>query len=367
MSTKEYMLDRINSNQIFKHFERDYSLFFISTWGKSHTEILNSPQYGDGAITLVLGVFANNMSQYYRLASDNEKLIDVVGDKMIANAGLRNEIFQNYIKYGEAMLALFEEIKQHPTVDSEFIKKLALTCTNLVGYQILLIHRTDSYEKKFKDYPEIPEEIHRLRKKYESAFGLFETHFEMMCQQLLQERKDATLNELKLLTVDEFLVFIESDTLPTNIPERRQLTIVSHIPQTEYFFGAAAQPIEKAIRDNEEKFQQRQLNDTVIRGQTVYGKGTIVGTCQLITDYEEVKNLAEGNILVTPSTLPKYNHIYPRAKAIVTDEGGVLAHAAIFCREQHIPGIIGTKVATKVIRNGNKIELNLDSGTVNIL
>lgn len=367
MISVDTVISRINSGPLFKHFERDYSLFFISTWGKSHNEILNSPKYGDGAITLNLDVYANNICQYYRLVADNEKLVNVITDKIIADSNLRENIFQNYSRYGGVMLALFEEIKHKPTINADFVQRLASAATNLVGYQILIIHRTDSYEVKFKSHPEIPQEIYYLRKKYESAFGLFETHFEMVCQQLLEERKNVTLQQLKLLNADEFIDFVSSNRLPTNLEERKDLVIVSHIPTTEYFFGKAAQPIAKAIQDNEKIFQKQQLESAILKGRTVWGRGKVIGICQVITNYDEIQNLKEGSILITPSTLPKYNHIYPRAKAIVTDEGGVLAHAAILCRESKIPGIIGTKVATKILRDGFNIELSLDRGVVRVL
>lgn len=367
MSTKDYILERIASGPLLKHFERDYSVFFISTWGKSHAEILNASKYTDGAITLVLGVYTKNVCQYYRLISDNEKVLNTVGDKMIANIEVRDEIFGNYALYGDQMLSFFEEIKQKPHIDRAYIERLAELCSNLVGYQILIIHRTDLYEQKFKNHPDILQTIYDLRKKYEPAFGLFETHFELLREYLLEERKNVTLEELKVLTHEEFATFVETNVLPENMPKRKELVVISHIPITEYFFGEDARVIEQAIRENERVFSFQASRSISIHGSTVYGNGRIHGACQVITDYDQMESLKEGSILVTPSTLPKYNHIYQRAKAIITDEGGVLAHVAILCRESKIPGIIGTTVATKKISRGSTVELNLDTGTIQVI
>ena len=56
-----------------------------------------------------------------------------------------------------------------------------------------------------------------------------------------------------------------------------------------------------------------------------------------------------------------------KAKAIITDEGGITCHAAIVSREFKIPCIIGTKKATKVLRDGDLIEVDADKGIVRIL
>lgn len=55
------------------------------------------------------------------------------------------------------------------------------------------------------------------------------------------------------------------------------------------------------------------------------------------------------------------------AGAIVTDEGGVLSHAAIVSREMKKPAVIGTKIATQVLKNGMMVEVDADKGVVKIL
>ena len=50
--------------------------------------------------------------------------------------------------------------------------------------------------------------------------------------------------------------------------------------------------------------------------------------------------------------------------AIITDEGGILSHAFVVARELKIPCVIGTKIATKVLKDGDKVEVNADKGIV---
>jgi pyruvate,water dikinase len=55
-----------------------------------------------------------------------------------------------------------------------------------------------------------------------------------------------------------------------------------------------------------------------------------------------------------------------KASAFVTDEGGILCHAAIVSREMKKPCIIGTKIATKLLKDGDIIEVDANNGFVNI-
>jgi len=53
--------------------------------------------------------------------------------------------------------------------------------------------------------------------------------------------------------------------------------------------------------------------------------------------------------------------------AIVTDEGGITCHASIVSREMRIPCIVGTKNATRALRNGQIVEVRADIGVVKVL
>ena len=74
--------------------------------------------------------------------------------------------------------------------------------------------------------------------------------------------------------------------------------------------------------------------------------------------------MGQGDILVTEMTTPDFVPAMKRASAIVTDKGGITCHAAIVSRELNIPCVIGTKIATKVFKDGDVVEVNATSGVV---
>jgi pyruvate,water dikinase len=77
-----------------------------------------------------------------------------------------------------------------------------------------------------------------------------------------------------------------------------------------------------------------------------------------------MNKLKDGEILVTAMTTPEYVPAMRRSLAIITDEGGVTCHAAIVSRELGKPAIIGTKIATKFLKNGEFIEMDMKKGQI---
>ena len=72
-------------------------------------------------------------------------------------------------------------------------------------------------------------------------------------------------------------------------------------------------------------------------------------------------------MLVTESTTEAFNILLPLLGGIVTDNGGLLSHAAIVAREYGIPGVVGTREATERIANGVLVRVDGDTGEVTVL
>jgi phosphohistidine swiveling domain-containing protein len=105
---------------------------------------------------------------------------------------------------------------------------------------------------------------------------------------------------------------------------------------------------------------------TELRGQ-VACKGFVRGKVRVALDPTQAHTLLEGEILVCPMTNPDYVPAMKRSSAIVTDEGGLLSHAAIMSREFNKPCVIATKIATKVLKDGDEIEIDAEKGIVTII
>lgn len=128
----------------------------------------------------------------------------------------------------------------------------------------------------------------------------------------------------------------------------------------KYYTGAQGDTIAK-----------KELEMNVADVQEIKGmcasQGTAKGKVKIINGVQDMDKMEPGVILVSSMTRPEFVSAMKKAAAIVTDEGGVTCHAAIVSRELGIPCIIGTKIATTVLKDGDIVEINANEGCVKIL
>lgn len=100
---------------------------------------------------------------------------------------------------------------------------------------------------------------------------------------------------------------------------------------------------------------------------TVAASGYVKGVVKVVFQLADLKKVKHGDVLVTSMTTPNMVPAMKKACAFVTDEGGITCHAAIIAREMGKPCIIGTKIATKVLKDGDLVEVDANSGVVKII
>lgn len=93
-------------------------------------------------------------------------------------------------------------------------------------------------------------------------------------------------------------------------------------------------------------------------------QGVIKGKAVIIQIPKEIVKIDNGDILVTETTNPLFTLAILKAKALVTDKGGVLSHAAIVARELNIPCVVGTRNATKVLKDNQRIIVDGKKGVI---
>ncbi|MBU1203210.1 hypothetical protein KKH39_04190 [Patescibacteria group bacterium] len=93
-------------------------------------------------------------------------------------------------------------------------------------------------------------------------------------------------------------------------------------------------------------------------------RGVVKGKVKIVNSYKEISKIEKGDILVAQMTDPRYTPAMRLAAAIVTDEGGMLSHAAITSRELKVPCVVGTNYATKVLKDGDMVEVDANNGII---
>ncbi|MCE4612075.1 MAG: pyruvate, water dikinase [Desulfurococcales archaeon] len=106
------------------------------------------------------------------------------------------------------------------------------------------------------------------------------------------------------------------------------------------------------------------VGEVLVRGVPA-SPGVASGAVKVALTVEEAaKKMGKGDVLVTKMTDPDWVPYMKMASAIVTDEGGMTAHAAIVARELGIPAVVGTGNATQVLKDGMVVTVDGSRGVV---
>lgn len=114
------------------------------------------------------------------------------------------------------------------------------------------------------------------------------------------------------------------------------------------------------------KLSSEKNTKQIIAGRTAF-PGIIKGKVKIISKHQDLDNFKKGEVLVASMTTPSMVMAMKKAAAFITDEGGITCHAAILAREMKKPCVIGTKNATKILKDGYLVEVDAKKGMVKVI
>ena len=91
------------------------------------------------------------------------------------------------------------------------------------------------------------------------------------------------------------------------------------------------------------------------------------GIVKVILNGKDFKKIKKGEVLVATETNSNFLPVMKKSKAFITDFGSLLCHTAIVARELKKPCLVDTKNATKILKDGDRVEMDLNKGIVKIL
>ena len=172
---------------------------------------------------------------------------------------------------------------------------------------------------------------------------------------------------------------IEIDLLKYSLPEeiisldfntetlksrRHQYVIESKGGKMRLLTGRQAENYtKKFLKNTREKINE---NISEIKGSPAF-LGKVSGRVIVIKHEQELKLVKKGDILVAPMTRTSFLPAMKKAAAFITDEGGLTCHAAIIARELRKPCVVGTKIASRVLKKGMMVEVDANKGMIKII
>ena len=173
-----------------------------------------------------------------------------------------------------------------------------------------------------------------------------------------KEALNCTYNELLQIIGDK-----SAGTVDKRISERMKLFMIEFTQEGKDNIVYDSAVIETYLKDY---VNHKEGEVSEIKG-SIANKGYAKGRVVIINSPEELHKAEQGDIVVSRNTNPSIMPALVKCAAIVTDEGGIACHAAIVAREMKKPCIIGTKIATRVLKDGDFVEVDADKGVVRIV
>lgn len=180
----------------------------------------------------------------------------------------------------------------------------------------------------------------------------------------LAKRFKVKKDDLGYLTLAEIKEFLISGSLDLNLIKLRKAGCIVTVDKNN--------KVCVLLNDHISKYRKimaksnSNLDQENIPGLIAF-KGKVNGKVRIVRNILDIKNFRSGEILVANTTHPDYVPAMKMAIAFITNEGGIISHTAIIAREMKKPCLVGTKIATKVLHDGDLVEVDADKGIVKII
>ena len=351
-----------------KSITRDWGIVYAEIWHKVFTKEFKK-QIGWG-YTEVIFEGKNNTITVYRAPKEH---IDGMRDFILSQIDKNKSWLDKHaIKVKEKVddtISWIEKIEKKKLEDysqkelAEIFEKFVKINLELGPRFIMMLWFPIQMEhnEKLQQYKTAVDVAIDTRTQIEKIGPLVDTFARKMGAEVSRRAKiDETLSKF----IDSFQI---EDYLKNNILPEQKILLARH----EYFIvtndGILSEKIEDYLKRYKHSLRKIDIsNIDVIKGNTAY-PGIVQGIVKIIHNKAAFSKLNDGEILVTGMTTPDFLPVMKKSIGFITDEGGVTCHAAIVAREMKKPCVIGTKIATEVLKDGDLVELDADSGIVRLI
>ncbi len=348
--------------------------YLLSFWVRGVSVFVTDIHKNAYADLEVLYIIDHGMFKQYFTRKAYEQALDR-GLSFYSDSDAFNEYRKDLSSHCEKFKEFFGAgVKNRKTLSRETVGAFFEYTKKLCGdYAKMNFEFTDKAFAHQDEHPTIEKNLASIAQFKDSVRAFMNTvlfepdGYSSQCFAILGKQFDLRPAVLDNLTQREILELFEGKRPNESIVEKRQEAFVESYDLEGFYEGKDAEGI---LREFEEAVE---YSDT-ISGE-VASKGKVTGVVKIIpVDYSdpnrvntEIEKMRQGDILVAETTAPELIVACKKAGAIVTDMGGLMSHAAIVSREFEIPCVVGTKNASKILKDGDVVEVDADRGVIRIL
>jgi len=351
-----------------KSITRDWGIIYAEIWHKVFTEEFKK-QLGWSYTEVVFEGEGNTITIYRDPKEHIDGMRDFILSQIDSNQVWLHKHATIVRKKVEKTIFWIESVEKKKLEDysqkelAEIFKKFIKMNLELGPRFIMMLWFPIQMEqnKKIDQYKNAVEIAIETRTQIEKIGPLVDTFARKIAKEVAH-RAEIEKNLARFIDSDQIVNFLRKNIRPDQkiLSARREYFIVTND-------GILSKNLEEYL--NKYNYSLRKIDvagiDT-IKGNTAY-PGIVRGVVKIICNKDMFGKLNNGEILVTGMTTPDFLPVIKKASSFITDEGGITCHAAIVAREMKIPCIIGTKIATKVLKDGDLVEVDANNGIVKIL
>lgn len=339
--------------ELIKIFSRERSLFYSSLWNDSDRLCFSRWLSCKMNNSLFLKENKTNKISIWNEKRDSDRLIEEIEKKL--NASLMAKFRKSLAKDWVFLYPIAKAEKTIKNIDG--LKKYYDHLVSWWSVMVIIWHVPNLKGIS----PEIKKEARDLRVSTEKYSLMFDRIFEDYFKKYFPEYK----KYLQVLSPKEIYILKNRKFTKTEIKNfENRLDGLGLFNGRIYLLS----DLPKALARKDIILKNEGFKDVrEIKGIVASKGASLKGRVRLLLNKKAIKNFKKNEILVTEMTDPDFIPAIKKAAAIITDEGSITCHAAIVSRELKKLCIISTKIATKILKNGDRIEIDADNGIVKII
>jgi len=315
--------------------------------------------------------YKNSVTHYYYL-NDTEEKLKIQGYNFFTDknkvVGYKNRV-KGVLRQIEKIVQEYKKIDINKISNADLKKRFFKILKFLEIYSKTYLKTEEARLAKFNETKnkKLIKELGKLRFELRKTG---EPIFYILLGILLKEfykRFRVKVSDLFFYDFEEMKKLFNGKKVRKDVIERRKkgYALISLKNEQIVLTGEKLKRLFKDAIDAEKERKNIITGQVAMRGKARGRVRVILHNKRIIK--KEVAKFKKGEILVTEMTRPDTILACRKAAAIITDEGGITSHAAIVSRELKIPCIIGTKIATQILKNGDLVEVDAEKGAVKTL
>jgi len=342
-----------------KYLTREYSFLYISYAADCYRVMRREV---GATIEFDLAHGNMNLVSLYGIDEDFEKCYQDINKGLARNSKRGIEIMNQFDILEKEYYELVYKAKK--AKDKTELKNI-LIVLDKTFLQLLCCYLYFVYLGYGGDKPAIKKFLRYNKKRFEKIRNSgVDAHMDKNFPKLFGKLSKEHQTLIQFMARKELLRFLrgkEFDLDKIRQRKKEYLLITKNGKTREYGFNKIKSVLRKELLNITKSEKISELRGRIANKGVARGRAVVVYVAR---DYGKLK---KGDILITPMTKPDIVPFLSKVRAIVTDDGGALSHASIISRELNIPCVVGTRFATDLLKDGDLVEVDAESGIVRII